>query len=309
MATWIDPDDIPINPGAPLASTAVGGAITGDLQYLFENGLYVSGLSGVPPIPNNSFEQDANNTPGSEMSSWVWAAGTGGTGVVTNTYQRDGAQSFQMTQPNVAGQTAGTLTSPFLVCNPDMAYRLVVSLYCTRADVENNAAILYYDANQNYLTSDVGIQFPVNSSPTQWYSVVMGSTPPANAMFMKIQLQGGQNATQPPQFSTEIYWDGVYLFPYMPLSQRNVYTNSGNVFTTPAGCHHVSIDFYSGTTKYIYELDVNPRDTITLTWTNAGPAFTYTGMGNVNLAINPTAQVAFNLLSGSGSAAFAEVRF
>lgn len=230
-----------------------GNDVVDDLNFL--NGVVagVTDADGVALVVNGSFEVDANNS--TTVSNWTVVLGSGATGIVTNSDQNHGAQSFKFTRDSTVGHNGGSLTSQFMNCSPNLEFLLGFMLKCSRSDVENTVQVSWYTATQSLISTTTVYDSGLGSNaPTTWNTIGNSPvTPPATAMFFKIILNAGI-AAQTPGATTSIFFDGVFVRPRTALSNLISYTSPAT-FTVPSGTFRVRLDFgqkgfvtYKGTT-------------------------------------------------------------
>ncbi len=204
-------------------STDLFSDIVGDLNFLNGTNNSAVDAGGAPLILNGSFESPlvaTSTTP----DNWSYVAGTGATGVLVNTSQIHGAQSFKFTRDTTVGHTGGTLTSgTFFNVSPYLTYQIIFMLLSSRSDVSNTVVINWYAADQSALSSTT--IYSSASAPTTWTDYRYLVTPPASALFGKIVISGGTSTTIPGG-TASIYFDGISISLKPSFSVPTSYTSS-----------------------------------------------------------------------------------
>ena len=263
------------------ASTDLFSDIVSDLNYLFTNQNAPSVSGGLPNVVNGSFELDANNTI--QPTGWIFNAGTGGSGNVTTGQYNDGSQSYLIVQGNTAGNTGGTLVSPYnqstlsqqyYVVSPSKKYTFQFMYMCNRADIANIASIQWYSNTQSFISTTNYLVQGTGNAPTSWQNLSYVATPPSNAYYCVLNFFLGQNGGSPPGATGNIWLDGVSLSEYNPCQSGSAYTSGNNTFTVPSGIYTlkvtaVSAGGISGHTPIspnscLGFMSVIPGDTITI---------------------------------------------
>ncbi len=220
-----------------------GNDVVNDLNYLFGLSSNITDADGAPIVQNGSFELDANNS--TTVTGWTVSLGTGATGIVTNSDQNHGAQSFKFTRDSTVGHSGGSLTSSFMNCSPSLAYQIQFMLKCSRSDVENTVQVQWFTASQSLISTTTIYDSGLGSNaPTTWVSLCSAIiTPPATAMFCKIVLNAGISA-QTPGATTSILFDGVFMMLRIPLSSGISYTSSTSL-TIPPGVYLIYVKIFA----------------------------------------------------------------
>lgn len=230
---------------APL-STDLFTDIVGQLTTLTTsiNGPQVT--QGAPNVANGSFEIDPVNQV--QPTGWTFTAGTGGSGLVTNTDQNDGAQCYKMVQNTTSGNTAGTLNSidsnsglGYMAVSPLLSYNLSFMLKCSRTDVQNKVVINWFNSSKASVSSTTVYDI-TQLPPTVWTTYQFLVTPPAGCYFATVTLMGGQNAVTPPGANCNIFFDGVFMTPFKPGQLAKTYTTGTNTFTVPSGVFNLNVE-------------------------------------------------------------------
>lgn len=263
-----------------------GNDVVNDLNYLFAQSSNTVDADGAPIVPNGSFELDANNS--TTVTGWTVSLGTGATGIVTNSDQNHGAQSFKFTRDTTAGHNGGSLTSNFMNVSPSLAYQVCFMNKNSEADVENTVQISWYTSSQSLISTTTIYDSNLGSNaPTTWTCFTSNNVvPPATAMFCKIILNAGI-AAQTPAGTTSIFFDGVFMKLRTMGVSRTAYTATTSI-TIPSGVFHTSIDAYiKNRNNFIisfifFEFDCKPGDSLVITFpapsvVNQTPTITLNG--------------------------------
>ncbi len=238
--SWISINSSVYAPGAPVASTAFGGAVVNNLNYLYGNQISSVDADGVPLVINGSFEADAPLTTGANMTGWTYAAGTGGTATVVNTVQNHGSQSIEFTQGSAGGNTCGSLTSNnYMNVSPSVPFLLSWMINLQGGSTPWKVVVLWYNASGGSLTSTVAWDTVVNGSGyvnNTWGVYTVPIFPPASAAYAKLQLLPGYNGAAPPSPQAQIYFDGIKCKPYPNFSNSIAFkmtVNQANILNFP----------------------------------------------------------------------------
>jgi hypothetical protein len=159
--------------------------------------------SGGNLIANGSFETAGNSS--TDASGWTLTAQSDGTIERITADNYDGTAALKATSTGNGGGQADT--NAFFAVSPGRQYEVSFALKCSVADIRNLVQILYFDEDQNSV-STVDVYDEDTSNPTSWEVKSFTETPPSSARFAKLRILG---ADQSDSTSGEAKFDNVFV--------------------------------------------------------------------------------------------------
>lgn len=180
---WDPIDSSELNPGYPVLKHMR--KAWNCLQYLFGQAGTLAGLN----IQNGSFEinADSNNVP----DTWTWSGFPGGTIAMDTTTPAHGAAGIAINHPGGSGNGGGELSSDYTPCSQLKQIFIQFIHWASVAAMHNVVYITWYTKDK--LTISTVAIYDSVTNPVSPRLIVCGATPPANARFYKIRINGGLN--------------------------------------------------------------------------------------------------------------------
>ena len=182
-----------------------GFAILNHMRQLWNSAKWLYGQIGTlatSQVQNGSFEVDSNDD--GQPDNWTLNTYPGGSGAIVTDVPAHGIKAIRLVHPGGAGNGGGYYESDYCICSQLQRTVLNFIHWSSVAGMHNLVQVRFFDKDKVYISTSV--LYSSTANPTSATYFVTSFIPPANARYYKVDLVGGDSATN---VAGTAYFDGV----------------------------------------------------------------------------------------------------
>ncbi len=218
------------------------------------------GTQSAADIPNGSFEIDSDVD--GKPDNWTIVLYTGGSQSLETSAPAHGAKALKFTHPGGASNGGGYANSDYFPMTKFEQFSVSGILRATNAGIHVRIVVRYYDKGKVELTP-ASIYDNQTTNPTTYTAYTWQVTPPTDAVFIKLELVGGDPDKNQ---AGDVFFDGFTVgrsinnmdIQDATISQAKLKTTTGSVsagvsetnLTLPGGSYGFYPQLYIASGNY-----------------------------------------------------------